>query len=176
MEVSEKPLTHLKPLNQSNTQELHQLIESNRSYLREWLPWLDNITAISDTAIFIESISCLASAPHFGVFHDGKLCGIAGFHEIKPKVKVASIGYWLAQNQVGKGITSAAVQELLEIGLQKLKLERIEIRCAKGNVKSRSVAQGLGFTYVKTLPNNEWLYDKYVDHVVYSKKLDYESI
>ena len=172
MEVSEKPLTHLKPLDQNNTQELHQLIESNRSYLREWLPWLDNITAVSDTAIFIESISCLDSAPHFVVFHEGKLCGIAGFHDILPKVKVASIGYWLAQNQAGKGLTSAAVQELLEIGLQQFKLECIEIRCAKGNVKSRSVAQGLGFTYVKTLPNNEWLYDKYVDHVVYSKKLD----
>lgn len=169
MEVTEKPLMHLKPLNQNHIPELHQLIENNRGYLREWLPWLDNIKLISDTANFIGSISHSGSAPHFGVFHQGKLCGMAGFHEIEAQANVGVIGYWLAQNYAGKGIISAAVKELLEIGFKKLKLEKIEIRCAKGNVRSRSVAQGLGFTYVKTLTDNEWLYDKYVDHVVYSK-------
>ena len=169
MEVSEKPLMHLKPLNQNNISELHQLIESNRSYLRAWLPWLDNIKLISDTATFIESISRPQSAPHFGVFHQGKLCGVAGFNEIKDQAKVGTIGYWLAQSYAGKGIISTAVKELLAIGFEKLNLEKIEISCAKGNVRSRSVAQGLGFTYVKTLTDNEWLYDKYVDHVVYSK-------
>ncbi|MEH6345702.1 MAG: GNAT family N-acetyltransferase [Bermanella sp.] len=169
MEVTEKPLMHLKPLDQNHISELHQLIENNRGYLREWLPWLDNIKLISDTANFIGSISHPSSAPHFGVFHQGRLCGVAGFHEIETQIKVGTIGYWLAQNHAGKGIISAAVKELLEIGFKKLKLEKIEIRCAKGNVRSRSVAQGLGFTYVKTLPDNEWLYDKYVDHVVYSK-------
>lgn len=169
MEVIEKTQTHLKPLNQNHMGELHQLIESNRGYLREWLPWLDNIKRISDTAAFIESISKPNGAPHFGVFYNGKLCGVAGFHEIQPQKKIGSIGYWIAQNHSSKGIVSAAVQELLDLGFQQLNLNEIEIHCAKGNVKSRSVAQGLGFTYVKTLPNNEWLYDKYVDHVVYSK-------
>jgi ribosomal-protein-serine acetyltransferase len=173
MDVIEETHTHLKPLNHQYNQELHGLIEKNRGYLREWLPWLDNIKSIGDTAAFIESVSHTANSPHFGVFYHGKLCGVVGFHDIQAPEKVGTMGYWLAQNYSGKGIISDAVKELTDMGFKQFKLQKIEIHCAKGNVKSRSIAQGLGFTYVKTLIGQEWLYDKYVDHVVYAKSLNY---
>ncbi len=109
-------------LNQNHVSELHGLIEVNRSNLREWLPWLDKIVTASDTAAFIESISKPGSAPHFGVLHQGRLCGVAGFHEIQTQVKVGSIGYWLAEAHSGKGIISSAVKELVKLGFAELKL------------------------------------------------------
>ena len=196
MEAIVKSSVLLKPLSQSHTYDLHQLIESNRDYLKEWLPWLDNITVLSDTASFIESVSAsglevraglgleeesverlglnekLDHAPHFGVFFKGELCGVAGFHEIQPQSKVGAIGYWLAQAYTGQGIISTAVKELIEIGFNELKLQKIEIRCAEKNIKSRAIAERLGFTYETTIPEGEWLYDKYVDQVVYLKCLE----
>ncbi len=155
-------------LNQNHVSELHSLIEANRNYLREWLPWLDNMVATSDTAAFIESISKPGSAPHFGVFHQGQLCGVAGFHEIQTQASVGSIGYWLAEPYTGKDIISSAVIKLIELGFSELKLDKLEIRCAEDNLKSRAVAQRLGFVYQSKLDDAEWLYDRSVNHVVYA--------
>jgi len=45
-------LEHLKL---DHTQGLYDLTEANREYLRERLPWLDQIKSSSDTRKFIES-------------------------------------------------------------------------------------------------------------------------
>lgn len=39
----------IKQLNESHTKELFSLTDSNRSYLKRWLPWLDSCTRESDT-------------------------------------------------------------------------------------------------------------------------------
>lgn len=36
-------------------EELFELTHKNRDFLKQWLPWLDNVQAISDTKEFIES-------------------------------------------------------------------------------------------------------------------------
>jgi len=96
------------------------------------------------------------------------LCGVAGFHEIQTQASVGSIGYWLAEPYTGKGIISSAVTKLIELGFRELKLDKIEIRCAEDNLKSIAVAKRLGFICQSRLDNAEWLYDRYVDHVVYA--------
>lgn len=60
------------------------------------------------------------------------------------------------------------MQTLLEYGFVDNCLNKIEIRCAEENHKSRAVPERLGFTYEATLRQCEWLYDRYVDHAVYT--------
>ncbi len=43
----------LRQISQDDAEELTVLIDRNRPYLKEWLPWLDNSTSIRDTARFI---------------------------------------------------------------------------------------------------------------------------
>jgi ribosomal-protein-serine acetyltransferase len=45
---------------------------------------------------------------------------------------------------------------------------RVILHCAVGNLKSRAVAERLGFVQEGILREAEWLYDHYVDLVVYS--------
>jgi RimJ/RimL family protein N-acetyltransferase len=47
-------------------------------------------------------------------------------------------------------------------------LNRIEIRCATGNTASQAVPIALGFQREGLLRDNEWLYDHFVDHEVFS--------
>lgn len=161
----------LEQLEIAHGQELYDLTEANRDYLREWLPWLDHIESSSDTKKFIESTikeSSAGGAPNFAVIYEGAICGVAGFHEINKQHKIGSIGYWLSQNHNGNGIITTAVKELLTIGFGEFNLNKIEIRCAEGNIKSRAIPERLGFKYEATLRQCEWLYSKYVNHAIYS--------
>lgn len=161
----------LEQLKLAHAKELYELTEANREYLREWLPWLDSIKSSSDTEKFIESTikeSSAGGAPNFAVLCEGSICGVVGFHEINKQHKIGSIGYWLAQDYSGKGIMTKAVKDLLEIGFRDLNLNKIEIRCAENNIKSRAISERLGFTYEATLRDCEWLYSKYVNHAIYS--------
>jgi ribosomal-protein-serine acetyltransferase len=165
------PHITLEPLKPAHTLPLFALTESNRGYLRQWLPWLDHVLSCDDTAAFIESTMAAASsggAPNFAIIHEGALCGVAGFHGIDSVQGIGSIGYWLAESYTGKGIVTASVRSLLKVGFDDFGLNRIEIRCAVDNRKSRAIAERLGFTHEATLRQSEWLYTHYVDQALYS--------
>ena len=46
-------------------------------------------------------------------------------------------------------------------------MEAVEIHAAVGNIKSRAVAERLGFALQGTVSNAENLYGRWVDHAVY---------
>ncbi len=48
------------------------------------------------------------------------------------------------------------------------RLNRVEIRCAVGNQKSQAIPKRLGFVQEGVLRDAEWLYDHFVDHLVYA--------
>lgn len=165
------PICTMEQLRIDQTQALYELTRANREYLREWLPWLDRINSSADTRTFIEFTiekSSSGGGPNFAIVYRGDICGVAGFHEIDKQNRIGSIGYWLGQEYSGKGIMTTAVKELLEIGFSDFALNKIEIRCAQDNIKSRAIPERLGFKYEASLRKCEWLYSKYVDHAVYS--------
>lgn len=158
----------LESLNLDHTKELYDLTESNRNYLREWLPWLDHIKDSSDTKNFINTFTEEGAPPQFCVLYKDKICGIVGFHQINRQHKIGSVGYWLDHNHMGNGIITTAVKHLLKFGFSEHNLHKIEIRCAEDNLKSRAIAERLGFVHEATLRDCEWLYTKYVNHAVYT--------
>ena len=169
IQVNEK--IKMEILCNNHAAEIIDLTETDQNYLRKWLPWLDQVKTVSDTEEFIKSTIQeynAGGAPNFAVLYSGVMCGVAGFHEINREHKLGSIGYWLGEKFTGNGIITSTTNELLKIGFQKYNLNRIEVRCAEGNTKSRKIPERLGFTYEATLRQCEWLYSKYVDHSIYS--------
>ena len=56
----------------------------------------------------------------------------------------------------------------MDHALLDLKLNRVEIRCATENTRSRAIPERLSFTQEGVMRQVQWLHDRYVDHVVYS--------
>lgn len=161
----------ITPLVPIYAQSLYALTNINRAYLKQWLSWLDLVKTFEDTQTFIETAVYQHNhneASTFAILYEGELVGIAGFNHFDYQHKWGAIGYWLSEEFTGKGIVSKVVQVLMEYGFTENKLNKIEIRCAEENYKSRAIAERLGFTYEATLRHSEWLYDKYVNHAVYS--------
>ncbi len=155
--------------------ELHQLTNLHRTYLRRWLPWVDNIRSIHDTHEFIQrGMDQFAKSDgiQVGVWAEGNLAGALGMHRVDWMHRYTSVGYWLAETYTGQGVMTRAVGALLKYVFDDLSLNRAEMRVATENVPSQHIAERLGFTLEGTARQAEWLYDHYVDQNVYSMLAD----
>jgi len=81
--------------------------------------------------------------------------------------RAASVGYWLGEAHQGRGTMTKACSALTSHAFSGMGLHRIEIRCAVENRKSRAIPERLGFRNEGLIRDAEWLYDRFVDHVVY---------
>jgi len=161
----------LRQISGDDTAELTDLIERNRSYLREWLPWLESSTGIHDTARFIGRSMEQAEDDNgytFVIVCDGAVAGVIGQHYLDLLNRRTEIGYWLDASRQGRGIVTRSTACLTDYSFSEQDCNRVILHCALGNVKSRAVAERLGFTQEGILREAEWLYDHYVDLVVYS--------
>ena len=152
----------------SDAASVFAVIEHNRTYLRQWMPWLDQTTSVAHIEQFIQKAQeGYANGTNLilGLWNDKQYIGVVSFNKIDGAS--AEIGYWISEYYQGKGVIRHALKLLIEYGFQHLNLATVNIQCAINNLKSHAVAQRLGFTQVKNIPNNEWLYDHYVDHALY---------
>ncbi len=163
--------TDLKLLEPCHAEMLFALVDANREYLRQWLPWLDENVAVSDSLDFIRATQKqLANNDGFvaGIWHRGELVGVVGHNRIGWEDRISYPGYWLGAQWQGRGIMTKACRALIDHAFAELKLNRVEIRCAVGNSRSRAIPVRLGLHEESVIRQAEWLYDKYVDHLVYS--------
>jgi ribosomal-protein-serine acetyltransferase len=155
--------------------ELFELTDRNRLYLRRWLPWLDGTRTPEDTRQFLTlQIQRFARGEslHVTIFSDGSIAGVAGFNSLDRTNGIGAIGYWLGEEFTGKGGMTTVVRDLIEIGREFYGLQKIDIRCATGNSRSRAIPERLGFSHEGTLRRAERVYDNWLDHEVYALLMD----
>jgi ribosomal-protein-serine acetyltransferase len=160
----------LRLLEPRDADALFAVVDSNRDHLRQWLPWLDVNVAVSDTRHFIEATQRQFvdnSGFVAGIRYCGALVGVIGHNRIDWGNRISWPGYWLAEGLQGKGIMTKSCRALINHAFADLNLNRIDIRCTVGNSKSRAIPERLGFQQEGVIRQAEWLYDKFVDHVIY---------
>ena len=162
----------LRLFNKDDAEEFYDLTISSKSYLKEWLGWLDYTKSVEDTAQNIisrcnELVDNGGYPLSFAIIYKGEIAGTIGFNEIHKANKIGVVGYWLGEKYQGKGIMSKTLKALINYGFNDLKLNRVEIRVAVENKKSRALPEKFGFKEEGKIRQAEWLYDHYVDHVIY---------
>ena len=149
---------------------LFELVEKNRIHFREWLPWLDVNTKIEDTKKFIAGVEDnykKGLSLNLGIYYQDKIIGALGFNVIENTNKKVEIGYMLDKDSCGNGIMTKSCKALINYGFNELDLNRIEIKAAVENTKSRAIPERLGFKQEGILQQGEFLYDHFVDVAVY---------
>jgi len=157
-------------LEERHAEDLFALVDKNRAYLRQWLPWLDLNTTPKDSRNFIKS-ALEQFANNQGlqptIFYRGRLVGMTGYHRFDWNNRACSIGYWLDADMQGRGIVTRVCRFLTDYAFNELGMNRVEIRCAVGNHRSRAIPKKLGFQQEGVIRQGEWLYDHFVDHYIY---------
>ena len=161
----------LRSLQLTDANELFALTDANRDYLRQWLPWLDGTKTSADTRNFIrnaieqfQDTGALVAA----ICHDKQIIGVIGYNQIDWANAIGHIGYWLAESHQGQGIMISSCRCLVDYSFVNLALNRVVIRCATNNRRSRAIPEKLGFHHEGTAREAEWLYDHFVDHEIYA--------
>ena len=100
---------------------------------------------------------------------DGEtFAGLIGFKSADAGKRSIEIGYWLREEQQGKGIMTAAVRALCDLAFGEMGMRRVEIRCGTGNLPSNRIPQRLGFLRSHVEEQGEQLSDgAWIDLNVY---------
>lgn len=82
----------------------------------------------------------------------GAIIGRVNLKDMDRQAGVAELGYRVGQEQVGKGVASAAVQQTKRLALEQLGLQRLDAVVSPANLASSRVLEKCGFVRVDAAP------------------------
>ncbi len=150
---------------------IFEAVDRQRPYLSQWLPWVDLTKKVEDTENFIkESMQHNRNGSRLTTFimFGEKLAGSIGVVHFNKDNKSCEVGYWLSEELQGQGIMTKTCRVFINHLFKTKSLNRIEIKTATNNIKSRAVPPRLGFTEEGILRQGLLLYGNYYDLSLFS--------
>jgi ribosomal-protein-alanine N-acetyltransferase len=80
-----------------------------------------------------------------------------------------SMGYWIAEDETGKGLATSAVQAALTFAFNELELHRVQAETLINNVASRRVLAKAGFTQYGLAPRCLKIAGMWQDHLMFQR-------
>jgi ribosomal-protein-serine acetyltransferase len=159
----------------SDAEMLNRLIEDNFRHIKKWSAWLKDGRSIENTHAFIErNLKQFANRERFalGVWFENQMAGPIEFNYLDWQNRKTEIGFWLGESFQGRGLITKSCRALVDYAFDELNLNRVEMRCGVENLKSRKIAEKLGFWEEGIIRDAEWLHDRFVDFVIYGMLAD----
>ncbi len=175
MTIKVNDTVSLEFLEEMHAESLFNLVNTNRDFLKEWLPWVDNMQTVENFKDYINDCNRRAlerTDLGYAILVNKNMVGRIGIHHINGQNKTGEIGYWLADGWQGSGIITKCCTVLIKYGFTELGLNRIEIKTAAGNHKSQAIAERLHFKKEGIIRQGELLNGKFIDLYLYSMVKD----
>ena len=158
----------LRELALKDAVSIFNTIDSEREYLGEWLPFVELTQDVSFTSKFIENylkteerdLTCI-------IRYHNRFVGLIGLKDTDYDNNKTEIGYWISEKYQGNGIVTRSCQRLIDYAFDDLKLNRIQIKAATGNLKSQRIPEKLGFVKEGIERDGELHSRGYLDLVIY---------
>jgi ribosomal-protein-serine acetyltransferase len=145
-------------------EELFTLLDSNREFIAEHLPWAKRCYTLDDFRHYMQrDLQGMASERRWAwlIRYKGQAVGRIGIFITFPEMGEAELNYWLGQSFTGKGIITRAARVVTDFAFGTLHLNHVLIGFSDTNPKSGGVAKRIGYQYEFTkrkddLHGNEW--------------------
>lgn len=148
MTIQVDDFTRLELLTNEHVQPLFELAHRNREHLRPWFDWIDKLESEAFIHAYIEGSAERKKSGKeyaFAIMFRNKLAGRIGMYNIDPHNRIGEVGYWLDKDLVGQGLVTRSCAALMDHCFDVFQINRIEIRCAVNNARSRDVPERLKF-------------------------------
>jgi RimJ/RimL family protein N-acetyltransferase len=135
---------------------LKAAIDANLEHLRPWMPWARDEPQELQTKIALlrqwRGRFDLGQDFVYGIFSaDGRqVLGSSGLHT-RVGEGAREIGYWVHVDHINQGLATETAAALTKVGFEIDGVQRVEIHCDPGNVRSAAVPRKLGFVHEATL-------------------------
>ena len=135
----------LRPLRAEDAPDIFASIDTQRRHLGRWLPFVADTHQIEQTRQVVAGMLADTANPVFTLRNGDAFAGLIGSKSADNSKHSIEIGYWLREEQQGKGLMTAAVRALCDLAFKEMGMQRVEIRCGVGNLPSNHIPQRLGF-------------------------------
>lgn len=156
------PRLILRPLQEDDGHALALATDESWEELSQWMRWADDRTQrtdIGNCSIYTKLCGSKFHAKQdfvFGGFlkNSGQfvLTSRLALHSTEPN-SYELWGYWCRTSQQNKGYMTEAVQAIIDYAFESLRAEKLYIRHAAGNHKTRAVINKLGFKEERIIKN-----------------------
>lgn len=152
----------------STVDAVHELVQANLGRLRAAEPWAWASVSRDSLVLHTEQLLgqyAMDRAVPCVIRVDGRIVGAASL-ALDHYLGQASLGYWIDERYEGRGIVRRAAAALVDVARERGSA-RVEIRTGADNVRSRALAERLGFAHEGTLRRALPLGPRRVDVAVY---------
>jgi ribosomal-protein-serine acetyltransferase len=135
--------TYIELIQLEHLNQLYELFELNRDYLRLYINGIDSLQTRED--VFQRWGALRDNSLPLGIWlNETQMVGRCRLTR-NNQSNCADIGYWLSESYQGQGLMTAAAVACIQFAFQQWNVERIEIHCGENNLKSRAIPERLGF-------------------------------
>jgi RimJ/RimL family protein N-acetyltransferase len=158
------PRLLLRPAQPGDGAILNEAVVESFDQLHQWMEWAVTKPTVEDSESYVRQASAefmLRKDLPFLIFDrtEKKLLGATGFNEIRWELPAMEIGYWIRNSMQGHGYVTEAVTALSWYAFKELQVVRLGIRCDEENLRSRRVAERVGFSIEGTMKFDKKWYD-----------------
>jgi ribosomal-protein-alanine N-acetyltransferase len=161
-------MSRIRPVEPGDAQAVLDLRLANRDYFQRWEPDVGD----PDRWYTHESVRAwIGDEQHrFVIVEDGAIAGMVALTGVeRGPFESAMISYFVDQARAGRGIATAAVDEIAQFGFGELGLHRLEAGTATTNIASQRVLEHNRFTKVGLLRGHLRLRGEWVDHLLWER-------
>ena len=152
---------------------LARLVTANRGYLAPWFPVQDDryFTEDGQREVLERDLAGYGRGgmlPRVILDTSGAVCGRINLNNIiRGALQGASVGYWVSESHAGRGLATAAVADVIDIGFGELGLHRLEASTLLHNTPSQRVLTRNGFRPFAVAEAYLKIAGKWQDHILF---------
>jgi ribosomal-protein-alanine N-acetyltransferase len=167
---------YVRSIRARDARPLRALLKKNRSWLQQWEATIPGYSEFPPVGDIIRSLLRLArqnQAAPFVIEHDGDVVGQVTVSGLSfGSLSSGSIGYWIAEDRAGKGITPTAVALVADWCFTGLGIHRVEICIRPENESSLRIVRKLGMRYEGLRRSYIHIDGEWRDHFCFAVTID----
>jgi ribosomal-protein-serine acetyltransferase len=136
----------IRPFVEAEAETFFAAVEANRERLGKWMGWVHRVRTLDEAVIHIQNYPARGGF-HAGMWQGERLIGGYACRYVDPETHEAEIGYWLTPDAEGKGLVTRVSKAVIDYLFGQKGVRRIKIQAFANNVRSRAVAERLGFAF-----------------------------